>query len=198
MVDVVETSRRRAIEDAASALFRERGYAATSVRDIANALSIRGPSLYAHVASKEDVLAAIVERMADRFEVAADRAAVSTAGGSAADRIGELVRAHVRIVTEDPGAASVFVDEWRHLSEPRRDAILLRRDAYEARFRSAIAAGTADGAFAFVDPAIAATFLLTALNGITAWYRTDGYLSPAQLADAYADLAIRSLTEAPL
>jgi hypothetical protein len=46
------------------------------------------------------------------------------------------------------------------------------------------------------DPAIASMFLLTALNGIPTWYRPDGPLSPAQLADLYADLAVRSLTEA--
>ena len=65
---MVETTRRRAIEDAASELFRRQGYAATSVRDIARVLDIRGPSLYAHVASKEDVLWAIVDRVASRFE----------------------------------------------------------------------------------------------------------------------------------
>ena len=61
---MVETARRREIEDVASSLFRERGYAGTSVRDIARALDILGASLYAHVASKQDVLRAIVERMA--------------------------------------------------------------------------------------------------------------------------------------
>ena len=53
---MVETSRRQAIEDVASDLFRERGYAGTSIRDIARALSVQGASLYAHVTSKEDVL----------------------------------------------------------------------------------------------------------------------------------------------
>ena len=69
---MVETSRRREIEDVASALFRQRGYSGTSVRDIARALDIQGASLYAHVASKQEVLWAIVERMATRFEQAAD------------------------------------------------------------------------------------------------------------------------------
>ncbi|HYK95683.1 MAG TPA: helix-turn-helix domain-containing protein [Candidatus Dormibacteraeota bacterium] len=68
------SARRRAIEDAASDLFREHGYAATSIRDIARALSVQGASLYAHVTSKEEVLWAIVDRAATRFEVAADRA----------------------------------------------------------------------------------------------------------------------------
>ena len=65
---MVEVSRRRAIEDVASDLFRAHGYAGTSVRDIARALSLQGPSLYAHVTSKEEVLWAIVDRAASRFE----------------------------------------------------------------------------------------------------------------------------------
>ena len=65
---VTEMSRRQQIEDTASALFRERGYAATSVRDIAQALNMQGGSLYAHVASKEDMLWSIVVRAAERFD----------------------------------------------------------------------------------------------------------------------------------
>ena len=60
---MVEVTRRQAIEDVASDLFRERGYAATSIRDIARALSVQGASLYAHVTSKEDVLWAIFNRL---------------------------------------------------------------------------------------------------------------------------------------
>ena len=191
---MVETTRRRAIEDAASELFRKQGYAATSVRDIARVLDIRGPSLYAHVASKEDVLWAIVDRVASRFEAAADAATVDAR--DADDLLAGLVRAHVRVVTEDVGEASVFIHEWRHLSDARRQAVLERRDAYEARFRAAIADGIASGAFALTDPSLTATFLLTALNGIPTWYRSGGSASPAQLADLYADLAVRSLTEA--
>ena len=68
---MVET-RRQQIETIASSLFREQGYAGTSVRDIARGLDIQGASLYAHVASKEDVLWAIVRRAAERFEAEAD------------------------------------------------------------------------------------------------------------------------------
>ena len=64
---MVELTRRQAIEDVASDLFRERGYAATTIRDIARALSLQGASLYAHVTSKEDVLWTIVDRAATRF-----------------------------------------------------------------------------------------------------------------------------------
>jgi AcrR family transcriptional regulator len=164
------------------------------VRDIARALDIRGPSLYAHVASKEDVLWAIVDRVATRFEAAADSATAAVRDPD--EVLAGLVRAHVAVVTEDVGEASVFIHEWRHLSDERRAAVRERRDAYETRFRQAIADGIAAGAFAMTDPSLAATFLLTALNGIPTWYRPGGPTSPAQLADLYADLAVRSLTEA--
>ena len=80
-------------------------------------------------------------------------------------------------------------------SPPRRAAIAERREAYEARFRATIEEGIATGAFAQIDPAIAATFLLTALNGIAGWYRPDGRLTADRLADHYVDLALRSLSE---
>jgi AcrR family transcriptional regulator len=193
---VVEASRRRAIEDVASDLFRERGYAATSVRDIARALSIQGPSLYAHVTSKEDVLWAIVDRAAGRFEAGAD-AAEQRAGairpGDPVEAIEQLVRAHIRVVTDDVGEASVFVHEWRSLGPERRAAVLARRDAYESRYRRHIADGIGTGVFAMTDPAIAATVILTALNGVASWYDPEGRLSADRIADHLVDLTLRTL-----
>ena len=188
-------SRRRAIEDAASGLFRDRGYAGTSVRDIARVLDIQGASLYAHVTSKEDVLSAIVDRAADAFEAGAARATAATAGADPATRLAALVRAHVAVIAADPELASVFVTEWRHLSADHRAEVLERRDRYEALFRSAILDGMATGNFASTDPALAATFVLTALNGLAGWYRADGRLGRDRIADHYADLAVRALTE---
>src|SRR5712671_152249 len=193
---MIETgARRREIDDVASELFHANGYAATSVRDIARALDIQGASLYAHVASKEDLLWSIVDRAATAFEQAAERALEETTSDDPVERLAAIVEAHVEVVTADPERASVFVTEWRHLSPERRSAIGARRDEYESRLRSVIADGMAIGAFAAVDPALAATFLLTALNGIATWYRLDGRLSADRIADHYVDLALRSLSE---
>jgi AcrR family transcriptional regulator len=188
-------ARRREIDDMASELFRANGYAATSIRDIARALDIQGASLYAHVASKEDLLWAIVDRAATAFEKRADEASADAASGDAVERLAALVEAHVEVVTLEPQRSSVFVTEWRHLSEPRRAAVADRRDAYEARFRETIADGVAVGAFHATDPAIAAAFILTALNGIATWYRPGGRLSADRVADHYVELALRSVSE---
>ncbi len=187
-------TRRRQIEDVASELFRDQGYAATGVRDIARALDIQGASLYAHVTSKEAVLWAIVERAASMFESAADRALDATDGRSPSVRIRALVCAHVGVVTGGPEAATVFDREWRHLEDARRNEVRARRDAYEARFRHLIEDGIATGEFVPVNPSIASAFLLTSLNAVGTWYQPEGPISPAELADAYADLALRSLS----
>ena len=194
---MVEITRRQAIEDVASDLFRERGYAATSIRDIARALSVQGASLYAHVTSKEDVLWAIVDRAASRFEAAADRAerdAEARKPGDAAEAIAALVRAHVEVLTADVDEAGVFVHEWRALGPERRAAILERRDAYEARFRYRIKEGIAVGAFAMTDPAIASGAILSAVNGVATWYAPEGRLAADRIADHLVDLAMRMLS----
>jgi AcrR family transcriptional regulator len=193
---MIETgARRREIDEVASELFHAHGYPATSVRDIARALDIQGASLYAHVASKEDVLWSIVDRAATAFEDAAERALAETASDDPVERLAAIVEAHVETITSDPRRSSVFVTEWRYLSPDRRAEIGARRDAYEQRLRDLIADGLAVGAFAAVDPAVAATFLLTALNGIATWYRPDGRLSADRIADHYVELALRSLSE---
>jgi AcrR family transcriptional regulator len=188
---VVET-RRQQIEGVASTLFRQRGYAGTSVRDIARALDIQGASLYAHVDSKEDVLWSIVARAAERFH--REVRPVVDAPLPAPERLREMCRVHVRVVTSDLEHASVFLQEWKFLGEPRRDEIARRRDAYEAYFRGVIAEGVASGQFRPVDPLIGAAWILSALNGIAQWYRPDGRLAADEIADQYADLFATALS----
>jgi AcrR family transcriptional regulator len=188
-----ETPRRQQIEDAASALFRERGYAATSVRDIAQALNIQGPSLYAHVASKEDVLWSIVTRAADRFN--AEVGPLASATVPPPQRLRDMIRGHVTVVTSAQKDAAVFLHEWRFLSAERRAEVAARRDAYEGLFRDAIADGVRAGYFQPVDTKLTAMAILSALNGIATWYRREGIMSADEIADNFADLFINALRE---
>jgi TetR/AcrR family transcriptional regulator, cholesterol catabolism regulator len=188
---MVETPRRQQIEDAASALFRERGYAATSVRDIAQSLNLQGGSLYAHMASKEDVLWSIVMRAAARFDSEVRPSA--TAGTPAPDRLRAMIRAHVGVVTSSQRDAAVFLHEWRFLSDERRREVAARRDAYEALFRDTIADGVTRGELRPVDPKLTAIALLSSLNGIATWFRPARGLTADEIADQHADLFLGGL-----
>ncbi len=138
-----------------------------------------------------------MERTASRFEAAADTVEAADPGsllfGPGVHLI-SLVRAHVGVVIDDIERASVFVYEWRALDPGRRHDIARRRDAYEARFRTAIADGVESGAFVAVDPVPTAAYILSALNGLVAWYRLSGRLDVRTIADTYADLSLRAVT----
>lgn len=182
----------------ASVLFRTHGYAGTSVRDIARALDIQGASLYAHVTSKGDVLWSIVDSTAARFEAAADAAEAALDAGPAearpAERLAALVRAHLGVITADPGRAGVFIREWRALTGDRLSAIAARRDAYERRVRDILEEGMTSGRFRPLDPVVTAAFLLTACNGVADWYRPDGRVAPKAIADGYVALILGAVS----
>jgi TetR/AcrR family transcriptional regulator, cholesterol catabolism regulator len=187
--------RREQIYETASSLFSLHGYRATSVRDIARELDLQGGSLYAHISSKEDVLWEIVSRVAEEF----DRAVrpIADQDGPACERLRQMIHGHVGVVVGHLSHATVFFQDWRHLSAARRAEVLALRDAYEGLFRRVLAEGAERGEFAHHDARLAAIFLLTALNGIASWYRTDGEHSAAEIADSYAGLLINGLA-APL
>jgi TetR/AcrR family transcriptional regulator, cholesterol catabolism regulator len=184
-------TRRRQIEDVASALFSSRGYAATSMRDIAKALDLQGGSLYAHIPSKEAVLAAIVEEAAEAFHAAVRPVAERRA--PAAERLREMVAAHIRVVTGGRERAKVFLFEWTFLGEERRQAVTRSRAAYQGYFERVVAEGVAAGEFGPVDPRLAAVFVLSAMNAMAYWYRPDGPLGPDELAGHYAGLFLGGL-----
>jgi AcrR family transcriptional regulator len=184
-------TRRRQIEDVASALFSSRGYAATSMRDIARALDLQGGSLYSHIPSKEAVLAAIVEEAAEEFHAAVRPLAERP--GPAAGRLREMVAAHIQVVTGGRERAKVFLFEWAFLGEERRDAIARSRSAYQHYFERVVAEGAAAGELVAPEPKLAAVFILSAMNAIAHWYRPDGPLGPDALAANYAELFLRGL-----
>jgi AcrR family transcriptional regulator len=188
-------TRRRQIEDVASALFSHRGYAATSMRDIAKALDLQGGSLYAHVPSKEAVLAAIVEQAADAFHTAVRP--IAEGPGSAAERLRAMIAAHVGVVTGGRDRAKVFLFEWTFLAPERREAVARSRAAYQGYFERVIGEGAAAGELAAADPRLAAVYLLSAMNGMAHWYRPDGRLGPDTLAKQYADLFLEGLRPPP-
>jgi hypothetical protein len=113
------------------------------------------------------------------------------------DRLRGMIRAHVRVLTDDLEDAAVFLHEWRFLGPERRAEILARRDNHEQAFRNAIADGVEAGYFRLIDERIAARSLLSALNGIAGWWRPDGPISADQIAEAYADLHLAGLIADP-
>jgi AcrR family transcriptional regulator len=183
--------RREQIYSTAGSLFSERGYHATTVRDIAKELNMQGASLYFHIDSKEDVLWELVRRAAGQFLGAVEP--IVGSGGPPAEKLREMVRAHVRIVADNLENATVFLHEWKFLSEERRTVITSYRDTYESHYRHVIEEGIRSGDFARTDPKMAATLVLSSLNWMPQWYNPSGVLSAEEVADTFIELILRGL-----
>jgi AcrR family transcriptional regulator len=165
------------------------------MRDIAAALDLQGGSLYAHIASKEDLLWELVSRAADHFVSVAR--IVSDQEPDPRRRLRRLVEEHVAFMTSDPDHAVVFHHDWRFLPPVRRERIAEQRRAYEGFFRRAIADGVQAGVFAADDPKFAALLPLSLGNWLYQWYRSDGPLSAQEISDRFNDLIERALLVLP-
>ncbi|MFN3928264.1 MAG: TetR/AcrR family transcriptional regulator [Thermoflexus sp.] len=185
-------NRRKDILRAAGRLFSQRGYYGTSIRDIARAIRLQGGSLYAHIASKEELLWEIVDEAAQAFLSGLEP--IVRSEHPPLEKLRLAVAAHLRVVTERQDAAVVFNHEWRALSPKRRSEILARRDAYEVLFREILREGINAGVFrADLDVPLLTRFILTALNGVAVWYNPKGPLSTAQIAEAFTDWIVRGM-----
>jgi AcrR family transcriptional regulator len=183
--------RKEQIYSTARSLFSERGYPATTVRDIAREMNMQAGSLYAHIDSKEDVLWEIVSRAAEQFLCAVEPIALS--GERPADKFREMVRAHVSVLADNLDDATVFLHEWKFLGSGRREAIAEMRNRYENLYRHIVEEGVLTGDFAPADPKMAALLVLSAVNWMPQWYSPSGPLSPREVADAFVELILKGL-----
>ena len=187
--------RKAQIDRTATALFRARGFAATSMRELATELGLEAGSLYSHIKSKEEILHRVCFGLAGEFFAGFD-AATASADAPIATQLRQAIEAHVRVLTHDGAASAVFLHEWRHLSEPARTEFLALRDRYEAHFRGLIQRGITAGELHTPDADFAALTLLASLNWLPAWYRPAGKLTPDEIAHRLAEQLLGGLLAA--
>ncbi|MCY0900103.1 MAG: TetR/AcrR family transcriptional regulator [Firmicutes bacterium] len=184
-------SRRDAIVKAAAELFAERGFRATTVRDIAEVAGVLSGSLYAHIATKEDLYLEIVRRAADDFSTAVRP--IVEAQESPDVKLRRMILAHLRVIEESRAWARVYLDDDNELSEAtRREARRLRRE-YERLWDRVLTEGIDQGLFQVHDESLTRLFVLSALNGVIRWYHPGGRLSSDAVAKEFSILVERVL-----
>ena len=180
-------TRRSQLTREAARLFAERGYHGTSIGDLADALGVQKGSLYAHIASKQDLLYETMREGADAFHGALDAIDEPL---PATEKIRLAMRAHLRVVAEQLDVATVFVREWRYLAGERHDEIVAERRRYEERFRALFREGRELGELRTdLDEATAALLALSALNWAYTW------LVPGRDTDELADRFYSALVD---
>lgn len=187
----MQSERKAQILDTAEQLFAERGYHATSMRDLARAVELQGGSLYSHISGKEELLWRILERAADDFNAAITPIVASDS--APIEKLRAAIHAHVRVVANNLDAATVYFHEWKFLGDPQRSVFLQRRNHYEQTLRALVAEAVAAGNFREVEPKWATLLILSAANWLYQWYDPDGPLSPDEIADNFIEMIFQGL-----
>jgi AcrR family transcriptional regulator len=192
MEPVTNLSRKEQVIRKAAELFREKGYAASSMRDLAQKLGIEAASLYSHIKSKEEILKTLCFDMANEFRKSLDE--VEKQKGPASEKLRKGIIGHIQVMAKDLTASAVFMNEHRHLSQPHLRDFLLLRINYINRFKNIIEEGINSGEFKeSIDKKLAVMTLFSSLNWMPQWYDPHGNIVPEGLGQQLSDMLITGL-----
>ena len=189
----VEGTLRRLYETALI-LFGQRGFHAVSVRDLTRELGLQASSLYAHVPSKQDLLADLI-RIGHVEHRDALRLSLLEAGTEPADQIAVLTRAHVRLHATYPLLTKVCNRELSALPEDRRDEIVAIRTDAGRLFLDVIERGQRLGVFTQIDPMLTAAAIGAMGIRVAEWWHPQLDVDIESVAETYATFAVRMVSQ---
>lgn len=196
---------------AAAEVLQRNGYEAATMKDIAAAVNLTAASLYHHFRNKDTLLLAVLELGLEA--VIQQVEPIACADLATDQKLRAMIRVHVVGLTENTAVGAAMVSEIRalmHVKAPpksaspadreayetfieRRSAFFARRDHFEDVFRAVVREGIERGTFRPLDVPIFVKTLLGAHNWVGVWYRPDGRLNGAQIADLIADAMLNGV-----
>ena len=176
-----KASKKELIIGKASAMFREKGFPATSMRDLAEAVGIEAASLYNHIQSKSAILQEIVFRTANDCNVHLD--SIDNNSLNSTNKIESLIRFHVQMMLNRFDDYCVMINEWIHLPEPTLTNFTTQRRSYVQRMESIIAEGVRNKEMRPILPYVAMLTILSSVRGLEFWHRSGKKITPQSLED---------------
>ncbi len=184
-------TKKQIIQEAAVRLFRDKGYSATSMRDLARAVNLKASSLYNHISSKEEILKDICFENAHRFLEGMKE--VESMPGTAAGKVEALLRLHIRTATGDAASVMAFNDEWRHLTEPHLSEFMALRKDYEGRFLNILKTGMRSGQFQDTEPVIALHTIFSSIRWLYDWFQPGKKLTASEVEENIINMLMEGL-----
>jgi AcrR family transcriptional regulator len=183
--------RREAIVDTSAQVFARRGYHATGIAELCEVNGFGKGAFYYYIGSKEELLAAIHDRVMDEVMLGADR--VAEAGGSPSAQLAMLGDELLDVIHRYPDHVWVFLHEFPALTEERADQFRERRQEYERRIEAVLQAGIETAEFRDVDPWLTARAWLGMHNYTYLWLKPGGSVSARDVAKPFADIFLRGI-----
>ncbi len=186
-----DVSRKEVIIKASAKLFREKGYKAASMRDLAVKVGVEAASLYNHIRSKAELLHDICFDVANIFFE--HISFVEASAQSPISKLETLLRFHIRQMIDNFEEVYVSDREWRYLTEPYLSNYQNQRRGYRKRFAAIIQQGIEHGQINKIDASTAVLVLLHAIGGIDAWQRSTHKVSGEELEENMITILIEGL-----
>lgn len=190
---MIQVSRKEHIRNSAQKLFRKKGYAATSMRDLAKEVGMEAPSIYNHYASKNELLKDICFDIAAQFYKAF--ATTTQPQATAADKLSAAIRAHIHVIYNNIEASSVFFDEWMFLEGTDLSKFKKLRNEYQQQFRELIEAGMEHNEFKHVDVRMVTFTILSSLNATYELSKSGNKESIEDIANSINEILLNGIVK---
>ena len=172
-------SRKDVIVRKAATLFREKGYKAASMRDLAEAVGVEAASLYNHIKSKSELLHELVFNVANRFVLKIDE--IESEPISSLKKMDKILRFHIVEMIYNYEEVYVSDREWKHLSDPYLSNYQNQRRVYRKRLAAIIEEGIRNKEIKPIDAPTVVLIFLHAVSGIESWHRSTKKISAEEL-----------------
>jgi AcrR family transcriptional regulator len=160
--------RKSEIINIAAKLFKEKGYSAVTMRDIAQAMDIKAASLYNHIKSKQEILVLIIIEIAEEFTNVINQIVSSEV--SAIQKIEKVIQLHIDITLRNSDALACLNNDWMHLTDQELTYFIRMREDYEQNFRTIIKKGIHDGEIQNLNHEVIIFSILSTLRTLYIWY----------------------------
>jgi TetR/AcrR family transcriptional regulator, cholesterol catabolism regulator len=186
-------ARRDAIVDTSARIFARGGYHATGINELCTANDLGKGALYHYIGSKEELLAAIHDRVMDEVMFGANR--VAETGGTPSHQLALLGEELLDVIHRYPDHVWVFLHEFPALTGERAARFRVRRREYERRVEAVLQAGVDSGEFRPVQPRLTALAWLGMHNYTYLWLKAGGELSARDVAKPFADIFMHGIVD---
>lgn len=181
--------------EVAAQVFSEKGYAGTSLQEIASRTGILKGSIYYYIKTKEDLLAHLLRETYDKGLQAIRP--IAEGEGNPIERLAAMIRGHIEYVCTDRARTAVFIHEYKRLSAEQRKQFLGEDHLYRNLFQKVIAEGQKAGLLQpKLDAKLAALCLLGSLNSLYEWYSPTGEFPTSVIAQHFVATTVSGLTTA--
>lgn len=184
--------RKTEIINCAAQLFKNKGYSAVTMRDIAQALDIKAASLYNHIKSKQEILVLIIIEIAEEFTRVMNEILESNL--PTINKVERVIQLHIDITTRNSDALACLNNDWMHLTDDQLTYFIRMREDYENNFRKIIKKGVEQGEIKTNNQEVIVFSILSSLRTLYLWYEKTKKLSAEELQKSMSEIYLYGIT----